>query len=183
MCHYILNVRLHRKWLIIMNDNDLVLLLASEAIGDELSKSESDGGGCGLIVGAFLMFMVGFSVFVISGISWSSLWQFVKVISLPISFDYQLFGWNHYASTAISAGMLFVAFSLIYIERFYNNFLYIPLTTTKLNKFFLYRLLLTIGSALYDLFIGLFTYITVIWIIKFMLHGFMAFWVFIFSIQ
>lgn len=168
-----------------MRDDDVALWLAGDMVGDEISKVDSDDReGCvGFFVTTFLIFMIGFSVFAISGVSWDSLWEFIKVILLPVTFDYQLFGWNHYTSAAISAGMVTLPFLLIYVERFYYKYLYRTITVSSLNKFFIYRFFLILSSVIFDLFITIYTIVGFVWTMKLWFHGFFAFWAFIFSIK
>lgn len=162
--------------------------LAKDLIDEATKNDDQKGSGCGAIFfWGFIGFIL-FSIYAISGIEFNKIWTFLKIITFPITWDYQLlniklFGVNNYYSTV---GSIVVAVIIYYLLKMLDKIIIQGIEGRIAKKNFVrfqpIQTVINIISVLYDLFVNISTIYMIVLIGKIMLHGFLSIFTFIFSL-
>lgn len=159
--------------------------LIDEATTD--TRNNEDSGFGTVMFWGFIGFIL-FSIYAISGIEFSKIWSFLKIVTFPLTWDYQLldfklFGVNNYYSTVGSIAVLVLFYLVVKIlDRLVLREMEGRLSKKRIIRFQPVQTFVNLISLLFDLFVSIATFYMIILIAKVMLHGFLSIFTFIFSI-
>lgn len=159
-----------------------------EMINDLTTDDANGESGCGtFLFWAFIAFIL-FCIYAISGVEFSKIWSFLKIVTFPVTWDYQLldfrlFGTNNYYSTLGSLIILIVFFLTIkLLDKLIIKGLEGKVLNMRIGRFPPVATFIKILTVLYELFstiLGLYIFILMM---KICIHAFLSFFTFIFSL-
>jgi hypothetical protein len=175
-----------------MNNKDLDDFVTGYVIADIVDEATSDDGNersssASFLFWGFVAFIL-FCIYAISGFKLSTIWSFFKIVSFPVTWDYQLLdfkilGTNNYYSFV---GSILVAISMFYILKGLQWFVYGQLQGKVLKKtigrFPPVQTIINLVSVLFEILLSLSTVYFYALIIKVMAHGFLSIFTFLFSL-
>lgn len=161
-------------------------------VGEMLAKVGKDdgrGSGCGatLLLGCVLFIL--YCIYALSGVKFESIWSFLKMITFPVTWDYQLldfklFGTNNYYSfVGAIVSFLIIIYGGPFLDKVIIHGLEGTILKKRIGNFQPVRTGIHIVSTIYDfIFLPLMTLYTIVIILKIMLHGFLSILTFLFSL-
>lgn len=177
-----------------MRNKDIEDIAGGWLIGDIISEATSSNNSSrGSDAGSFLFWLfVGFilfSIYAVSGIEFDTLWAFLKIITFPVTWDYQLLqfqfmGPNNYISTIVSILVIFLIYQgLNGLDLFRTKVIEDKVLNRQIGRFQPIRTTAGIASFLYNsVIVHLCALYVIVLVFKIMGHGFLSILTFIFSI-
>ncbi|WP_019156942.1 hypothetical protein [Robertmurraya massiliosenegalensis] len=163
--------------------------VAGEIIEKATKDDKNNGAGCGAVLFYGFVGFILFSIYAISGVEFSKIWGFLKVVTFPITWDYQymdfkLFGPNNYASTFGSlAWLLGFVVLLKILDKVILHELEGNILKKRIGQFQPVKTTIVLLSFLYDKVLGyIIAFFMGVLVFKIMWHGFLSIFTFIFSI-
>lgn len=154
----------------------------------EAGKDNGRGSGCGAtLVWGFVLFIL-YCIYVISGIPFSFIWTFLKIITFPVTWDYQLlefklFGINNYYSF-IGAVVSFpiILKGGIFLEKAIIDRLEDIILKKRIVNFPPIRTAILIVITILKIILPLCFFNVMVSGFKIIIHGFLSIFTFLFSL-